>query len=95
MGLDHEVIFYDAQGAGEAHPHCAQPHEAERLRRKVIDVFIECVQTIFLVNGVATPLTPCTAISMRTRHYGWPWAALETLLEQEMRSRSYDIFSFE
>ena len=98
VGLNHEAIFYDAQALVE-------PIRIVRNLTKQSDfdegnpyVFIECVQTIFPVNGVATPLTPGTVIEHEVPDmYGRPWASLwERYQEQDMeKPEKDDIFSFE
>ena len=49
-------------------------------------VFIDCVQTIFPVNGKATPVSPGTEIQYRVPDiYGRPWAQIwEQYFEQGM-----------
>jgi hypothetical protein len=98
LGLNHEAIFYDAQALVE-------PIRIVRNFTKQSDfdegdpyVFIECVQTIFPIDGVATPLTPGTVIEYEVPDmYGRPWAALwERYQEQEMQKpEGDDIFNFE
>ena len=98
LGLKHEAIFYDSEALVE-------PIRIVRNFTKQSDfdegdpyVFIECVQTIFPVDGVATPLTPGTVIEYEVPDmYGRPWAALwERYQEQEMEQPDEeDIFSFE
>jgi hypothetical protein len=60
--------------------------------------FIECVQTIFSVEGTATPVTPGTVIEHEVPDmYGRPWARLwEQYWEAGMAPpQEEDIFSFE
>ena len=96
LGLNHEAIFYDPEAL-------VQPVRIIRNHIKTSDydqgdpyVFIDCVQTIFPVNGKATPVTPGTLIEMRVPDiYGRPWAQTwEQYFEQGMeRPSSEDIFS--
>jgi hypothetical protein len=61
-------------------------------------VFIECVQTIFPINGKATPVSPGTVIEYQVPDmYGRPWAQMwERYNEQGMeKPDSEDIFSFD
>jgi hypothetical protein len=98
LGLNHEAIFYDPEALVE-------PVRIVRNLNKVSDfdagdpyVFIECVQTIFPIDGTATPVSPGTVIEYEVPDmYGRPWAALwERYLEQDMEKASEeDIFSFE
>jgi hypothetical protein len=61
--------------------------------------FVECIQTIFPVNGVATPASPGQIIEYQVPDmYGRPWDHLwETWFEQDMErpETAEDIFSFE
>ncbi|MBN1238938.1 MAG: hypothetical protein JXB36_10575 [Gammaproteobacteria bacterium] len=99
LGLNHEAIFYDPEalvepvrivrnlmkrsGVGEGDPY----------------TFIECVQTIYPIDGVATPVTPGNVIEYEVPDmYGRPWAHIwEQHFEQGMQrpEPSEDIFSFE
>jgi hypothetical protein len=60
--------------------------------------FIECVQTIFPLEGRSTPVTPGTAIEIEVPDmYGRPWAHIwEQYWEQGMEQpEEEDVFSFE
>jgi hypothetical protein len=61
--------------------------------------FIECVQTIFSVNGVNTPLTPGSKVEYEMPDmYGRPWAKVwSEQFEQGMTKpeESEDLFNFE
>jgi len=61
-------------------------------------IFIECVQTLYPVNGLTTPITPGTMLQYQVPDmYGRPWAQLwEQYHEQGMeRPDEEDIFRFE
>jgi hypothetical protein len=98
VGLNHEAIFYDPEAFVE-------PIRIVRNFEKLSDldegdpyIFIECVQTLFPVNGVATPLTPGTVLEFTVPDmYGRPWAELwEQYHEQGMeKPEEEDVFSFE
>jgi hypothetical protein len=99
LGLNHEAVFYDPEALVE-------PIRIVRNFTKESDfdegdpyVFIECVQTIFPKDGIATPITPGSVLDYEVPDmYGRPWAALwERYLEQEMTKPEdeEDIFSFE
>jgi hypothetical protein len=98
VGLNHEAIFYDPEAFVE-------PLRIVRSFTKLSDVdegdpyiFIECVQTLFPVGGVATPLTPGTVIDYEVPDmYGRPWAQMwEKYFEQHMeRPVQEDLFSFD
>jgi hypothetical protein len=98
VGLNHEAIFYDPEAL-------VQPIRIIRNYVKTSDfeegdpyVFVECVQTIFPINGKATPVSPGMVIEYRVPDmYGRPWAQIwEQYFEQGMeKPETEDIFSFE
>ena len=98
IGLNHEGIFYDPDAL-------VQPIRIVRNLEKIggFDtgdpyVLIECTQTIFPVDGRATPVAPGTVIEYEVPDmYGRPWAAIwEKYHEQGMqRPVPADIFDFD
>jgi len=76
-GIVHEAIFYDPEALVE-------PIRMFRFYKKVADlneahpyVFVECVQTIFPVDGRATPMTPGAKFEYELPDmYGRPWAKI-------------------
>ena len=97
-GLNHEGIFYDPEGLVEP----------IRMVRNLVRIsgydegdpftFVECLQTIYPIDGVATPVSPGTVIDFKVPDmYGRPWAQIwEEFHEQGMeRPVGEDIFSFE
>ena len=100
LGLNHEAILYDPEAlvqpvrivgnmtkAGEFSDAGQPPY-----------VFIECVQTIFPVDGRATPVSPGQVIEYKIPDmYDRPWARIwEEYFEQNMaRPEEEDIFSFD
>ena len=98
VGLEHEAVFYDDEGL-------AQPVRNVRFLARqgnFNDVppnnLAHCNQTLFVVNGRATPLAPGAEIEYRVEDlYGRPWAAVwEQYFETGMqRPKSEDIFDFE
>ncbi len=97
--LNHEAIFYDPEALVE-------PVRIVRNLTRVNDLtegdpytYIECVQTIFPVDGIATPLNPGTTYDAYVPDmYGRPWAEIwETFHEEGMQAPEddVDIFSFE
>jgi hypothetical protein len=98
LGLEHEAIFYDDEAL-------AEPVRAVRFlprQGELNDVaphnVAHCNQTLFLVNGRATPLVPGATITYRVEDlYGRPWAAVwEEYFEQGMqRPADEDLFDFE
>jgi hypothetical protein len=97
IGINHEGIFYDPDALVE-------PIRMVRNLDKVSEVeegdpyqFIECVPSIFPLNGKATPVSPGTTIEYKVPDmFGRPWAAIyEEYHEQGMkRPESNDIFNF-
>jgi len=101
VGLNHEAIIYDADALVE-------PIRIVRNFRKQNEYtdanetpypFIECVQTIFSVNGKNSPLTPGTKIEYEMPDmYGRPWAKIwEQYFEQGMKKpdATEDLFDFD
>nr|MBO2512846.1 hypothetical protein [Gammaproteobacteria bacterium] len=101
VGLNHEAILYDPEALVE-------PVRIVRNFEKIGDyadpnvppyVFIECIQTIFPIEGTATPVSPGQTINLEVLDmYGRPWAHLwEKYWEQGMQrpDDDADIFSFE
>jgi hypothetical protein len=98
IGLNHEGIFYDPEALVE-------PIRMVRNLQKIGDAdegdpyqFIECTQTIFPLDGIATPVSPGTVIQHTVPDmYGRPWADIwAEFHEREMQPpEDEDIFSFE
>ncbi len=97
VGINHEGVFYDPEALVE-------PIRMVRNLRRIADaeqgdpyIFIECVPSIFPVEGRATPVAPGTVIDYEVRDmYGRPWAEIwEKYHEQEMEhAEAEDIFDF-
>jgi hypothetical protein len=101
IGLNHEAIFYDPEALVE-------PIRIVRNYTKQNEfddadappyTFIECVQSIFPIDGRATPVNPGDIIEYEIPDmYGRPWNHLwEKYFEQDMSKPDdgEDIFSFE
>jgi len=98
LGLNHEAIFYDPEAL-------VQPIRIVRnyVKTSGFDqgdpyVFIDCVQTIFPIEGRSTPVSPGTVIEYEVPDmYGRPWAHIwEKYFEQGMeKPKGEDIFSFD
>jgi hypothetical protein len=97
IGLNHEAVFYDPEAL-------AQPIRIVRNLKKLSGfeegdpyVYIECNQTIFPQNGVATPIPPGKVIPYEVPDmYGRPWAHIwEEYFEKGMeRPKEGDLFDF-
>ena len=101
LGLNHETILYDEEAFVE-------PLRIVRNFQKINDyddadatpyVFIECVQTIFPIEGRSTPVSPGTTIDYTVPDmYGRPWAQIwQQYFEQGMSGGGLDedMFNFE
>ncbi len=101
VGLNHETILYDADAL-------AEPVRIVRNFRKINNytdadqtpyAFIECVQTIFNVDGHNSPLTPGTKVQYEMPDmYNRPWAKIwEENFEQGMSKPEVneDLFNFD
>ena len=98
LGLNHEAVFYDPDALVEPIRIVRNLMKQGSFRDQPPFVFVECVQTIFPVDGRATPLTPGDVLEYEVPDmYGRPWAKIwERYFEQGMqRPEQEDIFSFE
>jgi hypothetical protein len=98
LGLNHEAVLYDPDAL-------VQPIRIVRNLMKQGEftdqnpyVFVECVQTIFPIDGRATPVTPGDVLEYEVPDiYDRPWAHIwEKYFEQDMeKPEQEDVFSFE
>jgi hypothetical protein len=101
VGLNHETILYDDEAL-------AEPVRIVRNLHKINDftdddqtpyVFIECVQTIYSIDGQNLPMTPGSVFQYEMPDmYGRPWAAIwEKYFESGMSKPDVaeDLFNFE
>jgi hypothetical protein len=98
VGLNHEAIFYDTDAFVEPIRIVRNFEKQGDLTEGDPYIFIECVQTIFPVNGVASPVTPGTVLEYEVPDmYGRPWGYLwEKYFEQDMeKPEDEDLFNFE
>jgi hypothetical protein len=97
IGLEHEAVFYDPEGL-------VQPIRSVRFLPRQGDFndvppnnLTQCNQTLFSINGRATPVVPGAVLQYRVEDlYGRPWAAVwEEYFEQKMqRPKGEDLFDF-
>jgi hypothetical protein len=96
--LNHEAIFYDPEALVEPIRIVRNLSRTSSLREGDPYTYIECVQTIFPVDGVATPMSPGNTMQYQVPDiYGRPWAQLwEKYSEEGMvkPQSGTDIFSF-
>ena len=98
VGLNHEGIFYDPEALVEPIRMIRNLEKIGGFEEGDPYQFIECVPTIFPLDGRATPVSPGGVIEYKVPDmYGRPWADIwEEYHEQGMqRPEDEDIFSFE
>jgi len=98
IGLEHEAVFYDEEALVQPVRNVRFLARQGNFNDVAPSNLTHCNQTLFVVNGRATPLVPGTEIRYRVEDlYGRPWAAVwEEYFEQNMqRPKGEDIFDFE
>jgi len=98
VGLDHEGIFYDPEALVEPVRMVRHIERISGFEEGDPYTFIECVPSIYPINGRATPVSPGTVIDYRVPDmFGRPWARIwEEYHERGMeRPKDKDIFSFD
>jgi len=98
LGLNHEAIFYDPEALVEPVRIIRNYVKTGSYREAEPYVFIECTQTIYPVEGRATPVSPGQVFEFEAPDmYGRPWARIwEENFEQNMQKpEEEDIFSFD
>ena len=98
IGLNHEAILYDPEALVEPVRIVRNLMKQAEMTEGPPYTFIECVQTIFPIEGRATPVSPGDVIEYEVPDiYGRPWAHIwEKYHEQGMeKPDEEDIFSFE
>ena len=77
LGLNHEAIFYDEDALAEPIRIVRNFDKLGDLTEGAPYVYIECVQTIYPINGKATPVTPGATFEYEQLDmYGRPWGYL-------------------
>ena len=97
-GLNQEAIFYDPEALVEPIRMVRNLEKQGDLNSGEPYTFIECIQTIFNVEGVPTPVAPGEVIYYHIPDmYGRPWAQnWEEFHEEGMQGEEEeDFFSFE
>jgi hypothetical protein len=97
IGLNHEAIFYDPEALVQPIRIVRNLMKQGEFTDQTPYVFVECTQSIFPIDGYATPKAPGDIIEYRVPDiYGRPWAQIwEQYFEQGMqRPQQEDIFSF-
>jgi hypothetical protein len=97
IGLTHEAVFYDPEAFVEPLRIVRNFNRTGGFDTGDPFMFIECVQTIYPVNGKPTPLAPGASFEYRVLDmFGRPWAQLwEQYYEKGMeKPRNDDLFDF-
>jgi hypothetical protein len=97
--LNHEAVFYDPEALVEPIRIVRNLTKVNTLREGDPYAYIECIQTLYTVNGMATPVTPGTVIQYRVPDmFDRPWAQIwQDNFEKGMSrpAESEDIFNFD
>ncbi len=97
VALNHEAVFYDPEALVEPIRIVRNLDRVGGLDTGEPYTYIECVPTIYPVNGRATPVAPNTTIQYDVPDiYGRPWAQIwEKYFEQGMQKpKEQDLFDF-
>jgi hypothetical protein len=98
LGFNHEAIFYDPEALVEPVRIVRNHVKTTGFEQGDPYVFIDCVQTIFPIDGRSTPVSPGAVIEYEVPDmYGRPWAQIwEKYWEKDMKQpEGEDIFSFD
>jgi hypothetical protein len=99
VGLNHEAIFYDPEALVEPIRIVRDFTKLGGFEEGDPLVFVECIQSIFPIKGLATPVAPESVIEYEVPDiYGRPWAHIwEEYWEDGMTKKKdrQDIFNFE
>ena len=98
IGINHEAIFYDREALVEPIRVIRNYVKQNNFDQATPYVYVECNQSIFPIDGLATPVSPGDVIEYEVPDmYGRPWAEIwENYHEQHMdRPEEEDIFSFD
>ena len=89
VGLNHESIFYDTDALVEPVRIVRNIMKQGEYSDSTPYVFVECVQTIFPVDGLATPVAPGEVLEYEVPDmYGRPWGKLSNALTLGRRTRT-------
>jgi hypothetical protein len=95
IGLNHEAVFYDPEALVQPVRIVRNLEKLSGFEQGAPQDFIECIQTLFPVNGVATPKSAGDVIQYEVPGmYYRPWAHIwEKYFERDMqRPQAEDIF---
>jgi len=97
LGLNHEAIFYDPEALVEPVRIVRNYAKSSGVEEGDPLLFIECLQSIYPIDGTGTPVAPGQAIEFEAPDMlGRPWARIwETYWEEGMeKPEEEDIFEF-
>jgi hypothetical protein len=96
LGLNHEAIFYDPEALVEPVRIVRNYQQTSGFEEGDPYVFVECLQTIYPIDGLATPMSPGSTFEYEMLDmYGRPWAQIWEQFEQDMvKPDEVDIFDF-
>jgi len=98
VGLNHEAVFYDPEALVEPIRIVRNYVKEAGFREAEPYAFVECLQSIFPIDGTATPVSPGDVIEYEVPDmYGRPWAHIwEEYWEKGMQrpDDEEDIFDF-
>ncbi|WP_203531369.1 hypothetical protein [Pseudoroseicyclus tamaricis] len=97
-GIHHEAIFYDPEALNEPIRMVRDLEKIGELVESDPYIFVNCVQTIFPMDGYATPVSPGATIEYTVPDmYGRPWAQIwEEYFEEGMtRPEAEGLFGFD
>jgi hypothetical protein len=75
VGFNHEAVFYDAEALVEPIRIVRNFAKTSGLGEGTPYAYVECVQTIYSINGISTPVAPGAVIQYQVPDmFGRPWA---------------------
>lgn len=96
---NHEAVFYDAEALVEPIRIVRNFRKSSGLGEGTPYAYIECIQTLYPVEGISTPVAPGAVIEYLVPDmFGRPWAQIWQQYHEEGMQRpesSEDQFSFE
>ena len=99
VGFNHEAVFYDAEALVEPIRIVRNFTKSSGLGDGTPYAYVECIQTIYSVNGISTPVAPNTVIQYQVPDmFGRPWAQTWQQYHEQGMTRpesQEDIFDFE
>jgi hypothetical protein len=99
VGFNHEAVFYDPEALVEPIRIVRNFDKTSELGEGTPYAFVECVQTIYSINGISTPVAPGTVIEYQVPDmFGRPWALTWQQYHEQGMTRpesAENLFDFE